>query len=684
MSSLLVSCIMPTRNRRRFVAQAIEYFARQDYVARELVILDDGEDPVVDLVPPGDAVRYVRLNRRLSLGAARNLACELSHGDLVAHWDDDDWMAPDRLSRQVAALEVAGADVCGAAELLYYRPAAGDAWRHTPNGNGRPRLAGSTLLYRRAAWAEHPFPEKEDADASAFLACFPPERLYSLQDTSFYVGILHGANTSPKRPAGPAWQRRPLHEVALLFSTDFDFYVALRNARSVPAVQPAQLLTALTVGASFMVYDGYGSVAEYLVLGLERAGARVHVVPLGLDPVGLSQEFREILRRSQPAPGSPVLYFAWLRADVERFAATPDLFINTMWEASELPAEWPAWLNRARGVIAPTRFVADVFRRAGVTAPIEVIPEGIDPQVYHWEERAARPGVTTLIVGTHIPRKHTAEGIAAWKEAFAGDPDARLIIKARFRYGNYQSDDPRITYVDENEPTRGIAHWYRQADVLLALGNEGFGLPLVEGMATGLPVVALNSEGQADVCREAPDLVLAVPPASWETYDRPPYGRCGVIGVPGVADVAARLRWVAEHRAEARAMGRAAAGWAAQHRNIWHKAPVVLDLMERTALPSRPLRRSQTIWVPTWGTPCGIAEYTAQLAAYLPDVRVTGRPPDLRGVRLLHVEHHDSLFADAELTRQVLTARAAGSPVCITEHSVHKDSRAWSAKRAPW
>jgi hypothetical protein len=27
--------------------------------------------------------------------------------------------------------------------------------------------------------------------------------------------------------------------------------------------------------------------------------------------------------------------------------------------------------------------------------------------------------------------------------------------------------------VDSEEPTRGMAHWYRQADVLLALGNEG-------------------------------------------------------------------------------------------------------------------------------------------------------------------------------------------------------------------
>ena len=40
----LVSCVMPTANRRPYVAQAIRYFQRQDYPNKELVILDDGED----------------------------------------------------------------------------------------------------------------------------------------------------------------------------------------------------------------------------------------------------------------------------------------------------------------------------------------------------------------------------------------------------------------------------------------------------------------------------------------------------------------------------------------------------------------------------------------------------------------------------------------------------------------
>jgi cellulose synthase/poly-beta-1,6-N-acetylglucosamine synthase-like glycosyltransferase len=64
----LVSCIMPTRNRRIFVEQSIKYFLRQDYPRKELIVIDDGEDPVADLIPAHGAVRYVHQRQRLAVG----------------------------------------------------------------------------------------------------------------------------------------------------------------------------------------------------------------------------------------------------------------------------------------------------------------------------------------------------------------------------------------------------------------------------------------------------------------------------------------------------------------------------------------------------------------------------------------------------------------------------------------
>src|SRR5215469_14379178 len=115
----LVSCIMPTYNRREWIARSIRCFLAQDYSNRELVIIDDGTDVIRDLVPADARIKYHRSDRRLTIGAKRNQACELSSGVLIAHWDDDDWYPSWRLSCQAIALVSSDADICGTSELYY-------------------------------------------------------------------------------------------------------------------------------------------------------------------------------------------------------------------------------------------------------------------------------------------------------------------------------------------------------------------------------------------------------------------------------------------------------------------------------------------------------------------------------------------------------------------------------------
>ena len=676
-----MSCIIPTRNRRRFVGQAVRYFLRQDYEPKELVVVDDGEDEVRDLLPDDPRVTYRRLAGPVPLGSKRNLACGLSRGEVIAHWDDDDWMSPDRLSRQVDVLVSSGAVACGTRSLLYYSPKTARAWWYVHPSAHPPWLAGGTLVYRRSAWERHRFPDVPTGEDAAFVRRLDPRRLAVLEDASFYVALLHGSNGAPKNLADPRWRPAAVTEVARVMASDRPFYAALRNGGHGPE-RPRSVSDRITVAAPFMVYDGYGSMAEYLVRGMVRAGATVDPVPLTLDRAGLSEEFRAILARSRPVGSSPVLFSNWLTADLARFEKAADLFVHTMWETSELPRGWAERLNRARAVIVPTRFVAGVCRRSGVTVPVEVVPEGIDPSVYRHVERTEREGLTTLIVATVVGRKHVAEGVAAWQRAFEGDPAARLVVKSRFGIRGDLPRDHRISVDARDAKGRGIADLYAGADVLLALGNEGFGLPLVEGMATGLPVVALASEGQRDVCLEAGDRVLSVEPVSWETYDEPPFGRCGVRGVPGVEDVADGLRWVARHRDEARAMGRAASDWAIAHRDVWRKGPAVLGVMEGAARPPRPLRRTRAMVVPSLGRPCGVAEYASDLAAALPGLRLAGDWPDPRGLRLLHVQHEGGILGDAELNRRAAAAREAGARVVVTEHTVRDLAHPWEAEAA--
>jgi len=71
----LISCILPTYNRRGFLPHAIHYFLRQDYPNKELLIVDDGADAVGDLIPADPRIRYIRLPQKITLGAKLNLCC---------------------------------------------------------------------------------------------------------------------------------------------------------------------------------------------------------------------------------------------------------------------------------------------------------------------------------------------------------------------------------------------------------------------------------------------------------------------------------------------------------------------------------------------------------------------------------------------------------------------------------
>ena len=65
----LVSCVLATGNRNRFFPQALRCFASQTYCHRELIVVDDGEQPVRNLCRGVAGVKYVRLDRRASTGA---------------------------------------------------------------------------------------------------------------------------------------------------------------------------------------------------------------------------------------------------------------------------------------------------------------------------------------------------------------------------------------------------------------------------------------------------------------------------------------------------------------------------------------------------------------------------------------------------------------------------------------
>jgi hypothetical protein len=203
-----VSAIMPTADRRRFVPAAVAQFLAQGREDAELVILDDGSDKVADLIPSDARIRYFREEGRRVLGDKRNRLCELARGQIIIHWDDDDWHAPDRIERQLAALDASGADLVGLERIAFLADDGGRAWDYRWGGRGR-WVYGATMAYRRALWERRRFASIRAGEDTRFVLDARGARIQAMADTDWMVARVHGGNTSPKRTRGGYWSERP-------------------------------------------------------------------------------------------------------------------------------------------------------------------------------------------------------------------------------------------------------------------------------------------------------------------------------------------------------------------------------------------------------------------------------------------------------------------------------------------
>ena len=102
-----ISVIIPTYNRADLVGHAIQSVLDQTYSDWEIIVVDDGStDHTRDVVSnyTDHRIRYIYQDN-LKLPGARNTGIQASLGKYVAFLDSDDRFLPDKLERQIAAME---------------------------------------------------------------------------------------------------------------------------------------------------------------------------------------------------------------------------------------------------------------------------------------------------------------------------------------------------------------------------------------------------------------------------------------------------------------------------------------------------------------------------------------------------------------------------------------------------
>lgn len=100
-----VSLITPTFDRSTHHAGLYANFKRQDHSDKELLVWDDSPGPSSFFENLRDPqVRYFHSTERYSVGEKRNLLAERAAGDVIAHFDDDDYYKGNYLSSMLGAL----------------------------------------------------------------------------------------------------------------------------------------------------------------------------------------------------------------------------------------------------------------------------------------------------------------------------------------------------------------------------------------------------------------------------------------------------------------------------------------------------------------------------------------------------------------------------------------------------
>jgi glycosyltransferase involved in cell wall biosynthesis len=169
-------------------------------------------------------------------------------------------------------------------------------------------------------------------------------------------------------------------------------------------------------------------------------------------------------------------------------------------------------------VIVPSEFTRGELEREGFDPErIEVAPFGVDPPAERddadIDAAIARAGVRTpyiLSVGTIEPRKDYGTVVAAVEQLRTRYPGLTLVVCGPRGWGDVHGLDRPFVRVLGAQPWNVLDALYRRAAVTcLASVYEGFGLPAVESMARGTPVVTTTGSSLEELTQGGAGLVFS-------------------------------------------------------------------------------------------------------------------------------------------------------------------------------
>lgn len=185
------------------------------------------------------------------------------------------------------------------------------------------------------------------------------------------------------------------------------------------------------------------------------------------------------------------------------------------WEYGDFPRAWD-WVQSCDALWPPSRFVAQGLLRAGVPlSRIKTIPNGVDTQVYRPNPRQRTAQTTRfLCVADYAWRKGLDLLVRAFQAAFSVHDQVELVLKVQpgslysFNAERLEiqallgrSSSAPIRLISEHANEEELAALFQSADFYVhPYRGEGFGMPILEAMACGLPVMVSAGGPALEFC----------------------------------------------------------------------------------------------------------------------------------------------------------------------------------------
>ena len=262
------------------------------------------------------------------------------------------------------------------------------------------------------------------------------------------------------------------------------------------------------------------------------------------------------------------------------------------WEFGGIPLEWlEPMRDRVDEIWVPTHWVRDCYIKSGIPAQkVFVVPNGVDPDIFSPEGPKLRLKTSKtfrfLFLGGTIHRKGIDVALEAYLRVFSANDDVCLVIKGQpgtvyqgteldtliRSIQDNRPDAPEIEYTNVALTESEMGAIYCSCDVLVhPYRGEGFGLPIAEAMASGLPVIITRNGAARDFTDESFAYFVSSMPRNTKVDQFTPTAPGFWLEEPNIDEVAQSMRYAFSNRHDVAEKGKRAREYAVKNLS-WDKA----------------------------------------------------------------------------------------------------------------